>query len=323
MNRVSKFTQELLIRQWDKNPVNEPGIIANMPIDVYHSAKACVEPSISSSGLRTIFNKSPKHYWAESPYNPKRIEDEEESEALVVGRAAHHLLFGQTNFNKQFAEAPPTMPNLAGEIKPFTLASKVCKTWWKDRIAEGLTPIKHVWMDRIQGMAESLQEEPLIQAGILNGRIEHSWIWKDRETGYWLKARPDASPTDSMDFADLKTTTDVSYPALVRTIGVFGYYQQAGLMAEACQCILQRPMSSFTLVFVEKKPPYCVAIVTLKPEDITRGIKANRAALKAFDKGLKTGKWLGPAGDVNDACYIEMSEYEQKRIDARLEMEGM
>jgi PDDEXK-like domain of unknown function (DUF3799) len=210
-----------------------------------------------------------------------------------------------------------------GVSKPFSLQRTVCKVWWQQRLDDGLTPIKRVWVDHIQGMAESLAEEPLVKAGILNGLIEHSWFWKDRETGYWLKIRPDASPNDSLDFADLKTTTDVHHTALRRTIHDYGYFQQGGLVAEACREVLKQPMNSFNLVFVEKKPPYCVAIVTLKPEDITRGIKANRWALGKFAEGLKTGKWLGPAGEVNDAAYIEMSEYEQKRIDARLELEGM
>jgi hypothetical protein len=40
------------ISQWT-GPIGMPGIYAGMPIETYHSAEAAIEPSVSSSGLRT------------------------------------------------------------------------------------------------------------------------------------------------------------------------------------------------------------------------------------------------------------------------------
>lgn len=304
-------------KKWLGKPIGMPGIYSDVPMEFYHSAKACIEPSISSSGLRTIFTQSPKHYWVHSPYNPKAIE-REETDALIRGRAAHHLLFGQADFKKLFAVKPAEL----GGSK-FHMSRLACQIWVQDREREGKTIIDEKTLADIVGMSESLAAEPLVKAGILNGMIEHSWFWKDKETGVWLKNRPDASPNDSLDFADLKSTRSVRYDDIQRTIRDYGYYQQAGLLADGCRVLLGVPMHSYSLVFIETKPPYCVSVVTLKENDIDRGIRANRLALRKFAEGMATGKWLGPAGDVSDARYVELPKYTQDAIDERLKMEGV
>jgi len=304
-------------KKWTGKPISMPGVYAGVPIEVYHSATACIEPSISSSGLRRIFTKSPKHYFAESPYNPKRVESEE-SAALILGRAAHHLLFGMDDFKKEFAIRPET---LGGE--KWNGNRTVCNLWLEDRSKEGRTVLTPDQFSAVAGMAEELFQEPLVKAGILNGLIEHSWAWKDKETGVWLRARPDASPNDSLDFCDLKTTRSVQYHDLCRTVYDYGYFQQGALLNEGCRVILGQPLHSFTLVFVESKAPYCTAIVTLKEGDLSRGARANAYAVRKFADGMKTGKWLGPAGETQDARYIELPEWSQKQLDERLKAEGV
>lgn len=300
-------------KKWSGKQIGMQGIYSGVPIDRYHSGDICIEPSISSSGLRTIFNESPKHYWAFSPYNPKRYKDDE-TDALLLGRAAHHLLFGQEKFLKEYAVRPDV---LGGE--KWHSNRTACKIWLQDRAKEGLTVVTAAQIETIKGMAEAMMEEPLVKAGILNGLIEHSWFWKDKETGVWLKVRPDATPNASLDFADLKTTASVLWNDLQRTIRDNAYYQQAALVAEACKEVVGKPMNSFTLVFVEKKPPFCVAIVSLKENDIERGMKANRVAIDTFADCMKSGKWPGPGGGYEDARYIELPEWDQKRIDEKIQ----
>src|SRR4029434_7552308 len=83
----------------------------------------------------------------------------------------------------------------------------------------------------------NIQYKPGRYYSLLNGQIEKSFFWQDKTTGLWLKARPDAIPTDSGDYADLKTTTSVSYFPLLRTITDLAYHQQAAMiMAGSKQC---------------------------------------------------------------------------------------
>jgi hypothetical protein len=302
----------VIVRPWDGRPIGKPGIISGMPIDTYHSAKACVEPSISSSGLRRIFTASPRHYWANSPYNPKRVDDSE-TDALILGRAAHHLLFGQDDFKKLFVVRPAT---LGGE--KWNGNRSACRIWLEDRAKEGRCVITEGQLEQVRGMAESLFEEPLVKAGILNGSIETSWFCKHQKTGIWLKARPDASPNDSLDFADLKTTASVEWDDIQRSIFKFGYYVQAGLLAMIVRALHGRDMNSFTLIFIEKSPPFDTAIVSLKESDIARGIRAAEQSIAKFAECLASGKWPGRYSEHADARYLEMREFDQKRIDERL-----
>jgi len=302
------------LRPWPGRPISYPGVYTGLPINVYHSAFACDEISISASGLKTIFGQSPRHYWAFSVYNKNRFE-REESKEMVLGQATHHLLLGEAKFKSRFAVRPDTM----GGVR-FSKASRACAIWLEDREREGRTVITLAQLEQIKGMAAVLRDEPLIRAGILNGLIETSFIWKDAETGIWLKARPDALPNESLDFSDLKTTSSIFEEDLRRSIYAYGYFQQAALLSEGCfRCTGQR-MNSFNLVFVESKPPHCVSVRTLKEEDIERGHRANRAALHKFAECLASGKWPGPDGEQRDAAYIEMRPWDQTSIERKLEI---
>lgn len=303
--------------QWNKKSISFPGIYMNVPMEKYHSADICIEPSVSSSTLRTLWLESPAHCWDRSPLNPKRDPDEDETAALLVGRAAHHLLFGEARFQEIFKIRPDTAP----DGRAWNGNNLTCKDWLAKAKADGFTVLKPEQFESIEGMAKSLAREPLVKAGILNGAIEHSWFFKDLETGLWCKVRPDASPNDGLDMADLKTTVSVQFDDLQRTIRDYGYFQQGALVGEACQQILKRPMSSFSLVFVEKKRPYCVRIVTLKENDLDRGHKINVVARRTFADCYKAGHWPGPGGDQSDAKYIELPEWSQKQIDDRLKFE--
>ena len=300
------------IKLYDGNPIAMPGIYARMPMVKYHAADAAIEPSISSSGLRTIFTQSPKHYWATSPFNPKRVEDDEESDALRFGRAAHHLLFGEEEFKKFFAIAPT---ELGGE--PFSLRRKVCKLWREAREAEGKSFLRREEMDQILGMRDSLADHSLVKAGILNGLIETSWFTKHKGTGVWLKARPDTAPTASLDFADLKTTVAIDRRSLQYAIYDYGYFIQAGLVAMIVKDVLGEPLHSFSFVFIEKKPPHDIAVAVLKGNEIDRGINAAEWAINRFAECYKAKKWPGRY-ENDEAQYIEMTEWQQNSIDERL-----
>lgn len=283
-------------------------IVEGMPIARYHSGDICAGPSVSSSGLRKIFNESPAHYWVESPLNPDRIEPKE-SAALVLGRATHHLALGEDDYSKLFVVRPDHWDSWR---------TKEAKTWRGEQQLAGKTVLDASDVESIRGMCAVLARHPLIQAGILNGKIERSIFWRDQETGVWLKIRPDATPTDSGDFADLKTTNSVHAADLQKTIAEFGYHQQGALVGEGCKEVLGFPMTSFSLVFTEKTPPHCARVVTLKGSDLARGAQQNRAALRTFAECLKTGEWPGPGGVQSDAEFMELPAWAQSRIDDKL-----
>lgn len=293
----------------DPGMITEAGVY-DLTMDRYHG-QPCDGPSVSSSGLRTIWSASPAHYYLTSSLNPNR-EDPGERPHFSLGRAAHHLLFlGRKGFDAEYVTRPEQWSDWR---------TKEAKLWREAAIADGKTVLTDADLEAITGMARSLGAHPLVKAGILDGAVERSLIFRDPDTGIWLKSRPDVIPNDSGDFADLKTTTSVATEALRRTIADYHYAMQGALVGMASEAVLQRPMQSFTLVFVEKAPPYCCRVVTLRPSDLERGERQVRAAAVMFAQCCARDEWPGPGGTQQDAEYLSPAEWSVKQVDERLEL---
>lgn len=305
------------IIQWNGEPVTEPGIYAGVPLEVYHTTWTA-EPSVSTSGLKTLFWKSPAHYWDGSPYNPDR-EEPKDSEPKLLGRAAHHLLLGEADFRRHFVIRPDTYVG-EGKTKPWSNNANWCRAWNAQQAAAGLSIVTSAQVERIKGMATSLARDPLVKAGLLSGLIEHSFLWRDPETGVLLRWRPDALPQDSLAFGDLKCVADVSYEAVERSISDFGYNMQGALGRRACMALLGRPMESFTLACIESSRPHCTAIKTITDEAMNTGERQIAAAVRMFARGIETGRWPGPAGEQRDAEYVGLTPWAEKKIETRLAM---
>lgn len=300
------------ITPWKRGMViTEPGIYSGVPMSVYHSQSLCDGPSISSSGLRKIFNESPAHFFATWDGNPDR-EDGGESAAFTLGRAAHHLLLGEDEFSTLFIGRPDEIGG-----KPWQGNRTECRAWLAEQADAGRSVLKPEEIRTIRGMARSLAAHPLVKAGILNGKVEMTLCWRCKDTGVWKKARPDVIPTDSGDFADLKTTTSVLRDDLQRTVADYGYQMQGALVHEGWHAVTGKSPESFTLCFVEKSAPYCVRFVTLWPDDLMRGERQNYAAAETFKRCLNANDWPGPGGA--DAEYMALPEWMTKKIDYRLE----
>jgi hypothetical protein len=296
--------------EWNGERIAAPGCYAGIPIDFYHGTPT-VGPSISSSGLRTIWAKSPAHYWCRSALNPDRVPDEP-NDAFDLGSAAHHWLLGEDRFSESFV------------LSPYDdFRSKEARAW-RDAVRDaGRTVLTAKQMSQIRGMRDGLMRNPLVrEAGILDGLVERSLFWTDPDTGVWLRSRPDVIPTASGLFVDLKTTSVVR-DDIAKTIGAYGYAMQAALLRIGCRA-LKIPFEQFSFVFVEKDPPHCARVVVLKDHELDRGEKCIRAALRIFVDCLASGVWPGPGGDQDDAEWIESPTWLQTATDNRLaEIEAM
>lgn len=303
-----------VFREWEPGMViTEPGIYLNMPMLAYHG-QPCDGPSISSSGLRTIFGESLRHFWRFSSLNKKRIV-KPQTEAMILGRAAHHLLLGEADFAGHFVQQPDT---LLGE--KWNGNRTVCRNWKAEKELDGLTIITKKDLEKIELMEKALLEEPLVQGGILNGIIEASMFWKDEETGIWLKWRPDALPTDSGDAGDLKVVADITDEGISKNLGGFGYHQQGALGFEAMRVLLDVELTNFVLVYVESSEPFSVRVETVAPEEIQAGIEENKAALRLFKHALETNYWPGPKNKAGDGGYLRRTKWAQEKAARRIEL---
>lgn len=281
--------------------IAEPGIYSGLPIMTYHS-DCCVGPSISSGGLRTIDGVSPAHYWANSYLNPNR-EPQEDKDHFSLGRAAHTLILGEEGFRQEYVIRPD---------KWDSWRTNDAKAWRDEHKAAGLTVLEPKNIDQIRGMAASLAAHPTIQAGLLNGEVERSIVWKDPVTGIWLKARPDVLPVDSNMIVDLKTCTAADPISARRAIADHGYHMQLGLAYEGMLAVTGRRMTDFVLVFVETTAPYAVNIKPVDQNDITFGRRQIRRAINRFAECIEKGHW--PAYD-DDEVTAALPAYYRQRLD--------
>jgi hypothetical protein len=294
---------------WVGEIITEASFISDMSMADYHG-QPCEGPSVSSSGLRTIWSQSPAHYYLSSSLNPNR-EEQEDRPHFSLGRAAHHLfLQGRKGFDAEYVTRPEKWKDWRTDA---------AKEWKAEQLKAGLTIITDGELENIAGMARSLAAHPLLKQGILDGQVERSMFWRDPETGVWCKSRPDAIPSASGCFSDLKTTVSVSTDALQRTVAEYGYHQQGALVAEAARHVLGVELEIFSFVWVEKTAPWCVRVTTLRAEDLTRGAMQNAAALRQFADCTAANFWPGPGGDQSDGEILPIADWAAKRIDARLE----
>jgi hypothetical protein len=307
--------------RWNGKQITAPGLYSDIPMRDYHRGDLCDGPSLSSTGLRTLWSQSPKHFWDKSHLNPKAAVDEDNPD-FVFGRAAHHLVCGEPGFATAFIIRPEEIADEGKkELKAWHGNRRVCRDWVKAAKASGKGVLTPDDVADLRGLASEVAKHPLYRKGLFRGLIEHSMIWRDEKTGFWLKARPDAIPTTSGDYSDLKTTRlDTQYIKLQNELDSKGYIMQAALVADGARA-LGLEFNSFTFFWVEKVRPYSTRATTLIDADLELGSKMNRKAIEIFAECWQANRWPGPGEGRDDAEYIQLSERARERIDFRLRMD--
>jgi hypothetical protein len=302
---------------WNNKTVVEQGCYRGIPILDYHRADLCDAPSVSSKILRAIISESPRHAFEKSSLNPDRDVDETENQAMALGRLLHSAVAGEVGGETFESDTIMRPATVAGHA--YNGNRKEWREWYAEKRAAGLTVITPEMGTKLKGMILALGQFPLVQQGILGAAPERSLIIKDPR-GFWIKARPDEVANDDGDYVDLKTTHSILYKDTQRTIINHGYAQQGALVLQAARA-LGLPASTFTLLWIENKRPFCVRAQTLKDEDLARGHALNQLALKIFWECYQTGVWPGPGDDRADAEYVELPDWWRKSVDDRIKFE--
>ncbi|KZL10670.1 PD-(D/E)XK nuclease-like domain-containing protein [Pseudovibrio sp. Ad26] len=308
---------------WDTFKICEPGLYAGLPIEAYHS-DICIGPSVSSSGLRTMLKLSPAEYWSESSLNPQR-EVSEDKQSYRVGQCAHTLFLGEGKFKDQFAVQPETYDDAkTGEEKPWNGNAHVCKGWIAEQEKAGRRILKPMDWYNVQGMAgvhpwqdccpnSGIKNNDEVRLGALDGAIERSMFWQDPSTGIWLKSRPDLLPFGWNQASDLKTTKDIRRTDTA--IAEFGYDIQGALVDLGLQTLFGTSLEAFDFVFVQTKRPWPVRVVSLTPDQLSRGHQQLRKGLEVFASCLRSGQW--PA-ETFEAKVWTPPKWHETRVDELL-----
>lgn len=289
------------IIRWNGNPIRATGLYSGVPIDFYHD-DPCDGPSISSTGIRLIETRSPAHYWCRSPYNPQRVAAERKPE-WDLGKAVHNLLLGEGSFWAHHVTSPYD-----------DFRTKAAREWRDEMHAAGKVIVTEEMVFQIRGMAKAVAQSDTAPE-LFDGFVEHSLFWKDWKTGVWLKSRPDVIPTSSNMLVDLKTTDNASTDAVIKSITNYGYDIQAALAVDGMKQVLDREITNFWFVFVEKDPPFAISVVEIDRDWILNARQRTRRGLDMFQRCLTEGEWpaYGPPRTVFMPDWMrQRAETEQK-----------
>ena len=293
--------------------ITERGAYPDIAAELYHGAVDLLpEPSLSSTGAKTLLGKSPLHFWHASAMNPDRVEQDKPH--FNVGKAAHDMILLHDRWPAHYFVTSEGF----SRAKTKQCGPEISEA--DEAAASGFTVLSFDQAETVRAVAAAIQKCPLAVACLTNGVTEETLAWQDPLTERWLRARPDFRPNTipmrhaTRVVADLKfvAPTNASPAGFARAIENFGYHQSAAWYWDGIKAVYDIAPTHWLHVVVEKEAPYCVSLYELPREDIERGRVLNRRAITIFDRCMKEGRWPGYAPD---SIPVGLPHWARMRID--------
>ena len=233
---------------------------------------------ISSSDLKKIA-KSPAHYryWKDHP--------QEDTPALLFGRAAHKYVLETYDFYNEFAVAPVC-----------DRRTKDGKEIWNKFLEEsmGKDVITEEQFKQIEEMRTAAYATPFVSKLLMNGEKELSFWGVDEETGLTIKVRPDCITelNGQHILIDFKTCSDAENMKFCRDSIKFNYDLQLAMYRDVLR---QNTGHDYTVVIIaqEKTPPYVTNVFQLSENYLKTGEEVYKEMLKVYKECEETGVWHG------------------------------
>lgn len=293
--------------QW-RSPITTAGMYENIPMEEYHGNEICPGPSISSSGLRTIEAKSLFHFWYDSPLNPDRPKREEKRH-FVLGRLLHELLeHGQRAWRNW-------------HVLPDGYSEHHVKKWEKEiaqaraLVEQGVSLVRFDDAQTAEKMAKGVLSHPRGRLLFQSGIHEPTLVWKDSETGIWLRVRPDFFPNMRRWIPDYKSTASAHPDAFTRSVDNFGYHMAAALYLDGIRELFDERPEGFLFVAQEKDEPYVTEIFQLDEEAIAYGRSLNRASIRKYADALEKDRWPTYGAAVN---LVMLPDWSRRKLELRV-----
>ena len=276
--------------------ITEPGAYPDIAAEDYHgNANLLPEPSLSSTGAKTLLGKSPLHFWHASAMNPDRIEQNKPH--FNVGKAAHDMILLYDRWPDHYFVTSDGF----SRTKTKACGPEIAEA--DEAAASGLTVLSFDQAETVRAVTDAIKRVPLAMQALTNGVTEETLVWQDSMTARWLRARPDFRPHSITErrktriVADLKfvAPTNASPSGFSRAIETFGYHQSAAFYWDGIKATFDIEPTHWLHVVVEKEAPFCVSLYELPREDIERARVMNRRAITMFDRCMSEGKWPGYA----------------------------
>lgn len=297
MSTPDAIARELLATM-DANRIPKPGIYKGLPERVYHGEWRAV----SNSALQHM-KRSPAHfrYAQDHPMEP--------TQAMLIGSATHCAIL-----------LPDLFPGLYAELPDLDMRTKAGKEAFM-AIREAMPDaglLKSSDYAACLAMRDAVHKNTAAKALLSGyGDFELSFAWDDKDTGVRCKGRADRVSWEIAGgtIVDLKTTRDARRAAFERSIFSMGYYNQGALYVDGIRAH-KHAIRHYSIIAVEKEPPYGVAVYRMKDEVLEAGRIENRDLLDLYVQCEAAQEWPGYPVEITD---VGIPEWSWKQIEERID----
>jgi len=231
---------------------------------------------ILSKSRLDLIHKAPVLY--KHKYIDGTLQKDEDSPALIMGKAVHCRILEPQEFGKRYTIAP--------NIDRRTKEGK--ELWHQFAIkTEGLTILTKDQDKQIEAIAKAIYDHPAAAYLLAKpGQSEIMVNWQDR-TLVDCRGIIDRLTDDGL-IIDIKTTDDASPRGFARSCHKYRYHVQAAFYTDGV------PNSQgFFFIAVEKSEPHLVGVYYMTAEDLQRGREEYQADIQTFIECVKLDEWPG------------------------------
>lgn len=233
--------------------------------------------ALSASQVNTYLNKSPYHFWKQTPYNEK-AESFEPTASMKFGTLCHLLLLENDKFQDKYSVAPKC-----------DRRTKEGKAIWDAFIAEsaGKEVVSEDDFIKATNMMEALKGHQSALKLVSKGYSESEVYFDLFDMPY--KAKLDYA-RDGL-IIDYKTTQDASPEGFMRSVAQYGYHRQDYIYRQAYKAKNGKDAVGMIFIVQDVNEPEAIGIYNL--DDITRETAEAevRTATAQIKDRLAKGEW--------------------------------
>lgn len=230
-------------------------------------------PELSNSGNNILIDQTPAHfkYYKENPSGS--------TPAKLTGSIVHSAILEP----ELFLDTHVAMP----ECDRRTKAGKEFHEEFHIKNA-GKVVMDSKTYHQVFGMIGSVMAHPAAKAILQKNHNELSFFGKLKDVD--VRCRPDVL-RDGRLMADLKTTDDASFHAFQKSIYNYKYFRQAAFYCDVVTQVTGETYDTFTIIAVEKSPPYAVQVFVLDEATLEKGREEYERGLLIYRECLASDVW--------------------------------
>lgn len=232
--------------------------------------------------------------------------EEEDTPALLFGRALHKYILEKDDFEKEFAVVP--------ELDRRTKEGKEAYAEFIQSAADK-DVITQEQYEQIVEMSKVAFANPYVTK-LLDGKHEQSYFWIDPTTKEECKCRPDCETKigNQHILVDYKTTDNAETEAFKKTAIKYMYDLQAGMYSEGMKI---NTGDDYLFIFIaqEKKPPYAINILQADEFMMKEGNTLFHDLLEIYHECKEKNEWPGYMGFDNEISNLGLPKWLQKMME--------